>query len=367
MSGKRSLSAKELVTDIRAGATDAFLMKKYGISERALQSLLNKLVAAKALTPADIDNRESAEKEPITEQTKVTQPSGPLAERVIENREDAAAWRCPNCHKSQVKPVDVCPACGIIVNKPRAEKTLESTPQIPVKEPISEKRKEKSFRPNSTKQRLSISASDYRLLILLAGIIFIVTTIFHLGLGALLYIIFGILIVCSRRLSPQMQEFSPLPLTFLELVGPVRKRALDLAWASLLGEIVGNVVNQVSEGARWSVQILCFVFSALFFFVGLLLNTSFFDRKFPDPDYPDAALFLLLLLLYSIALALLHRGLRVRQNLQCEIEKNLRQDAEAMKLKGLALNFISDQYQEWLQRVTEIGTARSKDPNEFRA
>jgi TPR repeat protein len=54
---KKKISAKEIVGDIRAGATDEFLMKKYGISEKALQGLFQKLVAAKFLTQADVDRR----------------------------------------------------------------------------------------------------------------------------------------------------------------------------------------------------------------------------------------------------------------------------------------------------------------------
>jgi len=53
----RQISAKEVVADIRAGATDEFLMKKYGISEKGLQGLFQKLITAKAITQAGLDTR----------------------------------------------------------------------------------------------------------------------------------------------------------------------------------------------------------------------------------------------------------------------------------------------------------------------
>jgi len=57
---KKTLSAKEVAADIRADATDEFLMKKYGLSESGLQSLFGKLVTGNILTQADLDRRTSA-------------------------------------------------------------------------------------------------------------------------------------------------------------------------------------------------------------------------------------------------------------------------------------------------------------------
>lgn len=57
MAEKKTLSAKEVVADVRAAATDDFLMKKYGLTEKGLQSLFQKLIAAKLVTPADLDRR----------------------------------------------------------------------------------------------------------------------------------------------------------------------------------------------------------------------------------------------------------------------------------------------------------------------
>jgi hypothetical protein len=60
MAEKKTLSAKEVVADIRAGATDEFLMKKYGISDNGLQNLFQKLIDAKILNLIDLDRRASA-------------------------------------------------------------------------------------------------------------------------------------------------------------------------------------------------------------------------------------------------------------------------------------------------------------------
>ena len=57
---KATISAKEIVADIRAGATDEFLMKKYNISDKGLQRLFQKLISAKVLTQAEIYHRASA-------------------------------------------------------------------------------------------------------------------------------------------------------------------------------------------------------------------------------------------------------------------------------------------------------------------
>ena len=60
---KKTVSAKEIVADIRAGATDEFLMNKYGLSKKGLQSIFQKLINAKVITQAELDRRASAVEE----------------------------------------------------------------------------------------------------------------------------------------------------------------------------------------------------------------------------------------------------------------------------------------------------------------
>lgn len=57
MTEKKKLSAREIVERIRAGATDADLMRTYGLSEERLQALFKKLVEIRALTQQELDQR----------------------------------------------------------------------------------------------------------------------------------------------------------------------------------------------------------------------------------------------------------------------------------------------------------------------
>lgn len=54
---KKTLSAKEVVTDIRSGLSDDEIMKKYGISAKGFQSLMAKLVTAGILKQAELEAR----------------------------------------------------------------------------------------------------------------------------------------------------------------------------------------------------------------------------------------------------------------------------------------------------------------------
>lgn len=56
---KKTVPAKQVVEDFRAGATDEFLMQKYGLSEKSLQSVYQKLLAANMITQAELDSRTS--------------------------------------------------------------------------------------------------------------------------------------------------------------------------------------------------------------------------------------------------------------------------------------------------------------------
>jgi hypothetical protein len=60
MPTKPKISARDAVRDIRSGMTDSQMMDKYGLSAKGLQSLVLKLLEAKAITPAEIDRRKDA-------------------------------------------------------------------------------------------------------------------------------------------------------------------------------------------------------------------------------------------------------------------------------------------------------------------
>ena len=118
---KKILSEIEVVAEIRVGATDEFLMKKYGLSEKGLQSLFQKLIKANRLTQEDLDRRASA-----------TQ----------------TVFRCPACDFPQSHDFKVCPKCGIVVEKFLKKITNETVIEEPVKEPADVK----PGRPGEVKQ-----------------------------------------------------------------------------------------------------------------------------------------------------------------------------------------------------------------------
>jgi hypothetical protein len=57
MATKRTINANEIVKDIRSQMTDLQLMSKYMLSERGLESVMNKLLEAKLITRFEFDCR----------------------------------------------------------------------------------------------------------------------------------------------------------------------------------------------------------------------------------------------------------------------------------------------------------------------
>jgi hypothetical protein len=101
-SEKRKVSAKQIVTDIRAGMDRTQLKRKYGLSDTALETVLRKLVAKGALSEAELRNR------------GLTSPSETES---LQGRAHGHLWYCPACHQGQEREYDECPACGVVVAK----------------------------------------------------------------------------------------------------------------------------------------------------------------------------------------------------------------------------------------------------------
>ncbi len=99
--GKKRLSAKQILSDIRSGVDGTRLKRKYGLSDRALESVLGKLVAAGALTEQDMRRLKSS---PGDAPTSREMPGG-------------LQWRCPACNTPQRSEMSECPACGVVVAK----------------------------------------------------------------------------------------------------------------------------------------------------------------------------------------------------------------------------------------------------------
>lgn len=60
MPSKPKIKVRDFVRDIRSGMTDSQLMEKYGVSASGLQSLVQKVLDANAITQPEIDQRRAA-------------------------------------------------------------------------------------------------------------------------------------------------------------------------------------------------------------------------------------------------------------------------------------------------------------------
>jgi PilZ domain len=60
MAEKRKIKAKHIVTDLRAGLTNAELMEKHRLSAKGLVSIFTKLADAKAVRPGELEGRISS-------------------------------------------------------------------------------------------------------------------------------------------------------------------------------------------------------------------------------------------------------------------------------------------------------------------
>lgn len=89
---KRRITAREIIKDIRAGATDAELMEKYTLSAQGLKSVFDKMIHAGVLSPTEIEDRV------------------PMSERTV----DLGLFICPACGNIQGKEFVECPRCGFV-------------------------------------------------------------------------------------------------------------------------------------------------------------------------------------------------------------------------------------------------------------
>lgn len=90
----KKINAKQVTEDLRHGLTDAELMKKYGLTEKGLASLYQKLKTAGITAPKD--------------------PVKPAA-----GGKTVFTWKCPQCGVPQTHKYDECPQCGVIISKIR--------------------------------------------------------------------------------------------------------------------------------------------------------------------------------------------------------------------------------------------------------
>jgi len=100
--GKRKISAKEMVADLRSGMDDAQLRQKYRLSQEAFESVCNKLINARAIDESEIRNRFTY----AATGSSASHGKTPLQGRL-----------CPSCKASLPSASDECPVCGIVLSK----------------------------------------------------------------------------------------------------------------------------------------------------------------------------------------------------------------------------------------------------------
>jgi hypothetical protein len=100
-SGKRKLSAKQILADIRSGMDASDLKRKYGLSENSFGYAIKQLSTTGVLT--------EAEKRRLAPTPGSSKPS--------HEPPRAPEWRCPACNAPQAAEVRECPACGVVVAK----------------------------------------------------------------------------------------------------------------------------------------------------------------------------------------------------------------------------------------------------------
>lgn len=123
MAEKKTLSAMEIVADLRAGAADDFLVKKYGLTEKGLQNLFNKLVDAAVISQAELDRRASLQGEEVHESSAQEEPSAPITTSLPPPTQPV--FVCPSCGLPQSQHCEVCPQCGVIVEKFKKKQAKE--------------------------------------------------------------------------------------------------------------------------------------------------------------------------------------------------------------------------------------------------
>jgi hypothetical protein len=104
---KRTVDAKEILDDIKAGMDSTALMEKYQLSKKGLQSLFKKLMDAGVLKPK--------KREP--------EKSTPAPEEAV-----ASTWKCPICGNPQTTQYSQCPQCSVIAA--RFQENIATTQQL---------------------------------------------------------------------------------------------------------------------------------------------------------------------------------------------------------------------------------------------
>jgi hypothetical protein len=104
---KRTVDAKEILDDIKAGMDSPALMEKYQLSEKGLKSLFTKLKDAGVLKP---------------------KKGGPEKTTSAPEKAVASSWKCPICGNPQNTQYNQCPECSVIAA--RFQENIATTQQL---------------------------------------------------------------------------------------------------------------------------------------------------------------------------------------------------------------------------------------------
>jgi PAS domain S-box-containing protein len=104
---KQMIDAKAAVTDIRSGMDDAALMRKYRISAKGLQSLIQKLMAAGILKDTEIRRRSSETQESVIIDLTSFPPPEPEEESETAEQTDINCALIISDHESFTAPIRV--------------------------------------------------------------------------------------------------------------------------------------------------------------------------------------------------------------------------------------------------------------------
>ncbi len=119
---KPTINAKEILADIKAGMSNADLMRKHTLSIRGLESVFRKLVKSGLLGQNEVDRR----LEPQREETQGT------------------VQACPSCGFPQNYDFEECPQCGVLVSKFKEKQEVQSRKAEEQRRQEAERRAEKA-------------------------------------------------------------------------------------------------------------------------------------------------------------------------------------------------------------------------------
>jgi hypothetical protein len=118
---KQKISAKELISDIRAGMNDAAIMQKYGLSLQGLQSAITKLLEKGLVKQSELDLR------PSNPEKTVKRPTV-NAKEMADGKSGSASEDllfCPKCGEKRGEGASFCARCGNSLTITSAETTDE--------------------------------------------------------------------------------------------------------------------------------------------------------------------------------------------------------------------------------------------------